>query len=169
MWERNQTSGIWWDGSILSMEGHVHFRYCTPSALAHLIIHGVWSSITFSMPLAVWPVWILSHRSCSAVSSVCAGWPQLPLGAEMRPCPHRSAGGSALPASVHTCMWTQEKHNIEHTVWEYYIIASLFSSLGSEFSSQGHFHSLQLLNVSQFLFCRVVRLKTAPRNNFSHT
>ena len=108
-------------------------------------------------------------QKCGAVSSVCVGWPQLPLVAEMRPCPHRSAGGSALPASVHTCMWTQEKHNIEHTVWEYYIIASLFSSLGSEFSSQGHFHSLQLLNVSQFLFCRVVRLKTAPRNNFSHT
>jgi len=44
-----------------------------------------------------------------------------------------------------------------------------FNSLGSEFSSQGHFHTLQLLNVPQFLFCRVVMLKTAPRGNFSHT
>ena len=92
------------------MESHAHFRYCTPSALAHSIIHGGWFSITFSMPMAVWPVWVLSHRSCSAVSSVCVGWPQLPLGAEMRPCPHRSAGGSALPAGVHTCTWTQEKY-----------------------------------------------------------
>ena len=40
---------------------------------------------------------------------------------------------------------------------------------GVEFSSQGHFHTLQVLNVPQFLFCRVVRLKTAPRGNFSHT
>ena len=73
------------------------------------------------MPTAVWPVWVLSHRSCSAVSSVCVGWPQLPLGVEMRPCPHRSTGGSALPAGVHTCMWTQEKHiNTEWTMWEYY-------------------------------------------------
>jgi len=39
------------------------------------------------------------------------------------------------------------------------------NSLGSKFSSQGHFHSLQLLNVPQFLFCQVVRLKTAPRGN----
>ena len=38
-----------------------------------------------------------------------------------------------------------------------------FNSLGSEFSSQGHFHTLQLLNIPQFLFCQVVRLKTAPR------
>jgi len=43
------------------------------------------------------------------------------------------------------------------------------NSLGSEFSSQGHFHTLQLLNIPQFLFCQVVRLKTAPRCNFSHT
>ena len=42
------------------------------------------------------------------------------------------------------------------------------NSLGPKFSSQGHFHSLQLLNVSQFLFSRLVRLKTAPRGNFSH-
>ena len=41
-----------------------------------------------------------------------------------------------------------------------------FSSLGSEFSSQGHFHTLQLLNVPQFLFCRVVMLKTAPRYRY---
>ena len=41
-------------------------------------------------------------------------------------------------------------------------------SLGPKFSSQGHFHSLQLLNVSQFLFSRLLRLKTAPRGNFSH-
>jgi len=32
------------------------------------------------------------------------------------------------------------------------------------FSSQGYFHS-QLLNIPQFLFCQVVRLKTAPRGN----
>ena len=43
-----------------------------------------------------------------------------------------------------------------------------FNSLGPEFSSQGHFHSLQLLNIPQSLFCRLVRLKTAPRGNFSH-
>ena len=42
------------------------------------------------------------------------------------------------------------------------------NSLGPKFSSQGHFHSLQLLNVPQFLFSRLVRLKTAPRGNFSH-
>ena len=60
-------------------------------------------------------------QKCGAVSSVCVGWPQLPLVAEMRPCPHRSTGGSALPAGVHTCMWTQEKHiNTEWTMWEYY-------------------------------------------------
>jgi len=42
------------------------------------------------------------------------------------------------------------------------------NSLGSKFSSQGHFHSLQLLNVHQFLLYRVVRLKTAARGNFSY-
>ena len=42
------------------------------------------------------------------------------------------------------------------------------NSLGPKFSSQGHFHSLQLLNASQFLFSRLVRLKTAPRGDFSH-
>ena len=42
------------------------------------------------------------------------------------------------------------------------------NSLGSQFSSEGHFHSLELLNIPQFPFCRVVRLKTAPRGNFSH-
>ena len=45
----------------------------------------------------------------------------------------------------------------------------LLNSLGSEFSSQGHFHTQQLLNIPQFLFCQVVRLKIAPRGNFSHT
>ena len=35
-------------------------------------------------------------------------------------------------------------------------------------SPQGHFHSLQLLNISLFMFCWVVRLKSAPRGNFSH-
>ena len=30
------------------------------------------------------------------------------------------------------------------------------------------FHCLQLLNIPQFLFCRVVKLKTAPRGNFIH-
>jgi len=44
-----------------------------------------------------------------------------------------------------------------------------FNSLGSEFSTLGHFHTLQLLNVPQFLCCRVVRLNTVPRGNFSHT
>ena len=44
----------------------------------------------------------------------------------------------------------------------------IINSLGPKFSSQGHFHSLQLLNVPQFLFSRLVRLKTAPRGNFSH-
>ena len=44
----------------------------------------------------------------------------------------------------------------------------LINSIGSKFSSQGHFHSLQLLNVSQILFSGVVRLQTAPRGNFSH-
>jgi len=42
------------------------------------------------------------------------------------------------------------------------------SALGPKFSSQGHFHSLQLLNVPQFLFSRLERLKTSPRCNFSH-
>ena len=45
---------------------------------------------------------------------------------------------------------------------------NLITSLGSEFSSQGHFHSPQLSNVSQFLFSQPVRLTTAPRGNFSH-
>jgi len=31
----------------------------------------------------------------------------------------------------------------------------LLNSLASKFSSQGHFHTLQLLNISQFLFCPV--------------
>ena len=44
----------------------------------------------------------------------------------------------------------------------------LINSLGPKFFSQGQFHSLQLLNLSQFLFSRVVRLKTAPRGNFIH-
>ena len=44
-----------------------------------------------------------------------------------------------------------------------------FNSLGSEFTSQGHFNSLELLNISQFLFSWVVRLKTAPRGNFNHS
>ena len=43
----------------------------------------------------------------------------------------------------------------------------LINSLGPKFSSQGHFHSLQLLNVPHFLLARLVRLKTAPRRNFS--
>jgi len=38
----------------------------------------------------------------------------------------------------------------------------LINSLGPEIFSQGHFP------VPQFLFSRVVRLKTAPRGNFSH-
>ena len=47
-------------------------------------------------------------------------------------------------------------------------IGEYVNSLGPKFSSQGHFDSLQLLNVPQFLFSRLVRLKTAPRGNFSH-
>ena len=46
--------------------------------------------------------------------------------------------------------------------------SAVINSLGFKFSSQGHFHFLQLLKVPQFLFCRVVGLKTAPRDNFSH-
>jgi len=49
------------------------------------------------------------------------------------------------------------------------VVNPLINSLGSMFSSQGHFHTLQLLNVPQFLFCRLVRLKTTPTGNFSHT
>jgi len=45
--------------------------------------------------------------------------------------------------------------------------ASCLNSLGPKFSSEGHFHSLQLLNVPQFLFSQLVRLKTTPRDNFS--
>ena len=47
-------------------------------------------------------------------------------------------------------------------------LADMLNSLGPKFSSQGHFHSIQLLNISQFLFSRLARLKTAPRGNFSH-
>jgi len=36
------------------------------------------------------------------------------------------------------------------------------------FFKSGHFHSLQLLDIPQVLFCQVVRLKTAARGNFSH-
>ena len=32
-------------------------------------------------------------------------------------------------------------------------------SLGTEFSSQGHFHPLQLLSVPQFLFCQLLGSK----------
>jgi len=49
----------------------------------------------------------------------------------------------------------------------YELVSMQINSLGSKFSSQGHFHSLQLLNVPRFLFCWVVRLKTAARGNFS--
>jgi len=47
-------------------------------------------------------------------------------------------------------------------------IPNSFNSIGPKFSSQGYFHSLQLLNVPQFLFSRVFLLKTAPRGNFNH-
>ena len=59
--------------------------------------------------------------------------------------------------------------------WEYWeggstgSIGRVGTMEGVEFYSQGHFHTLQVLNVPQFLFCRAVRLKTAPRGNFSHT
>jgi len=57
---------------------------------------------------------------------------------------------------------------VEH--WEGGRLGELVGAMeGVEFSSQGHFHTLQVLNVPQFLFCRAVRLKTAPRGNFSHT
>ena len=36
------------------------------------------------------------------------------------------------------------------------------NSLGSEFSSQGHFHTLQLLNIPQFLFCGLLGSKLLP-------
>ena len=36
------------------------------------------------------------------------------------------------------------------------------NSLGSEFSSQGHFHTLQLLNVPHFLFCGLLGSKLLP-------
>jgi len=52
--------------------------------------------------------------------------------------------------------------------WLPSVLWRLINSLGPKFSSQGHFHSLQLLNVPQFLFSQLVRLKTAPRGNFSH-
>ena len=39
------------------------------------------------------------------------------------------------------------------------LFTCLINSLGPKFSSQGHFQSLQLLNVPQFLFSRLVRLK----------
>jgi len=64
------------------------------------------------------------------------------------------------PAMYHFQYCKQFKNCMDDT--------TLINSLGPKFSSQGHFHSLQLLNVPQFLFSRVVRLKTAPRGNFSH-
>jgi len=57
-------------------------------------------------------------------------------------------------------LWTSVPH--------FRICFPLLNSLGSELSSQGHLHSLQLLNVPQFQFCHFVRLKTAPGGNFSH-
>ena len=45
----------------------------------------------------------------------------------------------------------------------------LINFLWSKFSSSDNFHSLELLNVPQFLFRRAVGLKTTPRGNFSHS
>jgi len=70
-----------------------------------------------------------------------------------------------LPSAQIFCIYsTQIKiHTRSITKFDIFL-----NSLGPKFSSQGHFHSLQLLNVSQFLFSWLVRLKTAPRGNFSH-
>jgi len=54
--------------------------------------------------------------------------------------------------------WLQDmrdQHYIVNTYFSFYNTHSQINSLGSEFSSQGHFHSLQLLNVPQLLFCRL--------------
>jgi len=80
---------------------------------------------------------------------------------------HSHLPGFPLPFKVLSCfcylvLWKQHKCRAHISR-----PASL-NSIGSKFSSQGHFHSLELLNISQFLFCQVVRLKTAPRSNFSH-
>jgi len=67
--------------------------------------------------------------------------------------------------------WTVINITYTRQVWLIVLLYSFrlpINSLGPKFSSQGHFHSLQLLNVPQFLFSRLVRLKTAPRGNFSH-
>ena len=71
---------------------------------------------------------------------------------------HSTDGASANPSICPQC----------YPVLVYITLMCLINSLGPKFSSPGHFHSLQLLNVPQFLFSRLVRLKTAPRGNFSH-
>jgi len=97
------------------------------------------------------------ERLCGRRSGSPWGWRPIP------PPPPPSGGvkGEVLPPSPPT--WLSS-----HSSWSCRRNKG-FNSLESEFSSQGHFHTLQLLNVPQFLFCRVVRLKTAPRGNFSHT
>ena len=73
----------------------------------------------------------------------------------------------SLPATLlHTVVPTLQCICLE--VMEASSKLSTINSLGPRFSSQGHFDSLQLLNVPQFLFSQLVRLKTAPRGNFSH-
>ena len=48
-------------------------------------------------------------------------------------------GEKKIHRSLLSDFWTKS----EQKVW-----ANMYNSLGSEFSSQGHFHSLELLNVS---------------------
>jgi len=48
-WEKHQAWNARWEGS---MDGHAHFWYCASSAIAHLIIHGGWSLITYSLTTA---------------------------------------------------------------------------------------------------------------------
>ena len=73
------------------------------------------------------------------------------------------------PGSPNFQLQLSEELSSGHIAWPHInVTRQLLNSLGPKFSSQGHFHSLQLLNIPQFLFCRLVRLKTAPRGNFSH-
>ena len=80
---------------------------------------------------------------------------------------NKALSGSLLFTILLACLWVWPTWFLQ--IRESFLQQSLFNSLQSEFSSQCHFHTLQLLNVPKFLFCRVVRFKTAPRGNFSHT
>jgi len=48
-------------------------------------------------------------------------------------------------------------------------LESLLTLWGPSFLLLKVIFTLYILNIPQFLFCWVVRLKTAPRGNFSHT